>query len=156
MKQVFFAIILTVSPVSAWAVYQNPTIVSNTTNERGKGHIVMEFTGNAGEPAQQHTYTYAGALVEEDVRDWVSRVLATLNGNESGKKDERFKPGRVIVAQPRSAQAKPDAQVWAERAALYLKLKPLAADIPEMANDVSGLLATLRSTYRTGFALKVK
>lgn len=109
------------------------------------------FTGNAGEAPAIREMEMAGQTSGVSVRQWAMAQIADLNGSTTISKTAGLQPGSDIDLTPIVATPPTAEQVWRQKVAHYLSLKPIGLTDAKAAADLKTLLDDINATYVSGY-----
>ena len=142
--------ILVVLPTLASAAYQNPTVVTNERQPNGSTRMVLQFTGNNGEPVVAREFTIVANTTATNFRNWVHSVIAELNLMHSAASLPALQPGQIVPALAPTPPTPSAKNIWRNKVFLYDQLvgKSYAGTL---ATDMTALKADIEATYQAGF-----
>lgn len=131
--------------------YTTATVSSvDPVADDGSRHVVVTFTGDAGEPAVQRDYALDENFTTQSVRQWVFGVLARLNGRKSTAGS--VTNGQIIPPlAPPAAPAQTAAQIWADKARRLARLRAMGTVTGALATAITALQTDVDSSYQAGF-----
>lgn len=138
-------------PSISQAVYTQAVVVSNDVQVDGRTLIVLNVTGNAGEPAVQLKYTVPSNPTMAELRNVVADKINELNLARTVATLPALQPSQVVT--PLARPALTAKQIWAAKVNQldrYLELQ--AKGVTAISSAVTALLADINATYQAGHA----
>lgn len=150
------ALLLLLCPSLAFAAYQDPVVISKEPRADGIVKLVVEFSGNAGEPSVRRDYNISASTTATAFRNWVYTTKQELNKLHTAATLPSLQKGQTIPALAPSTPDPPTAQqVWLEKANRAVRMKAVIdAGVSDatLAADYAALVADLNSgSYNTSF-----
>lgn len=144
--------VLCVVPYSAQAAYQNPTKVSEQVLSDGSTQITLRFTGGNGEPTVERVLRLDVGMTPADVRRWVGRELARLDGQHTIKAAVAALNGPItpLPTPPRPSLPPTAKQIWNKKYQAYVTYKDSGLG-GQVSLDLAALKLDLEATYENGF-----
>lgn len=129
--------------ITATVVQKDPPLTD------GSVALIVEFVGDAGEPAVRRPYTWGGDDTKLAMRQWVTEQKRQLNGKRTVS---TVLVGDVLASvSPAAPTAAEIAEsLWRSKAARYERLAGLGLT-GQAATDLAALKADLAATYLTGY-----
>jgi hypothetical protein len=119
----------------------------------GRVHLVVRFTGNAGEPAVNRDYYLDTDSTALEGRQWAIDELAKLNNRQTLA--NAITPPQVINTTPPTPPAPTAFQTWQANANRLVSLNTIIAagmTSTTAAAEKTALVTLVNSGYSTGFA----
>lgn len=133
--------------------YNLVTIKSNELLADGSTRLIMEFTGDAGEPARSRPFSVSGLSTMLQLRQWAQIQLDDLNLGRTVAVTASLQIGQTI--NPAAATAPTTEQIWLEKARRLLRATQLGLTNATAVADVAALRADVNATYLTAYIAKV-
>jgi len=132
--------------------YNLATIVQkDAPADDGRVHIVVAFTGNAGEPRILRDKYIAGESIA-DIRAWARAEAATLLGKKTVA-DLLALNVTLDLTPPAGPTAAQIAQaVWLEKAQRLVRMRELALTNATAVTNFNALVADVNATYLAAYA----
>jgi hypothetical protein len=138
--------------------YTTATIVKkDAPTQEGRVHLVIEFTGDAGEPPVQRDYVLDSDSTVPAIRTWVRDTITMLAGRKSIASNPSVAVGQVIP--PAAADPAPTAgqlaqQLYFSDAARLVHMKQLVDAGGMLASNTEfvALQTSVKATYLASYA----
>jgi len=152
MRYLLLGCLLLLAPYTVEAAYQNPTKVSEQILPDGSTQVTLQFRGNAREPTVERVLRLEVGMTAADVRRWVGRELARLDGQHAIKEAVAALNGPIPpLPTPAVTTPAPTAkEVWRKKYQAYITHKDAGLG-GQVALDLDALKLDLENTYQKGF-----
>jgi len=125
-----------------------PVLPKDSPYYDGRVFIVVEFTGNAGEPPRSLRYTVGAGDTLLSIRQWAIGVADNLNKTKSIA--DALTVGQSINVAPIAQPAQTAEDIWKAKVQRYLRLSSVGW-VGAMATDMAALKSNIESTYQPGY-----
>ena len=128
--------------------YNAATLLSKDPQPGGI-RLIIEFSGNAGEPAVRDSYLVTGDTTLAAIRQWAYQKAASLTPARTIA--DGLTVGQTItLTAPPAAPAATAKQVWRAKVSRYQELAG-PGYTGAAQTDLAALLADINATYAAGF-----
>lgn len=129
--------------------YNLATLVQkDPPNDERKVRIVVEFTGNAGEPTVRREYYVSASDTVQSIRRWAIEQARNLGDVKTVA--DALTVGRSVNLTPLAAPTPTPEEVWRAKVARYNRMRELGLT-GQAATDLAALKADIEATYVSAY-----
>ncbi len=110
--------------------------------------IVVEFTGNAGEPTVRQEYYITSTDTAQSIRRWAIEQARNLGDVKTVA--DALTVGQSVNLTPINPPAATAEEVWRAKVGRYTRMQDLGLT-GQAATDLAALKADIEATYLTGY-----
>lgn len=112
--------------------------------------MILQFTGNAGEPAVRREYRAGRTTTPTELRQWAFGVVAELNDKRSAYTTAVGAVGQNLTTLAPSASVPTAQTIWREKVNRYHAVQGLGL-AGQIATDLAALKADIEATYDSSY-----
>ena len=130
--------------------YNTATLVQkDPPNDDRRVRIVVQFSGNAGEPTVRREYYVGPSDTLQSIRQWAINQAASMGAVKTVA--DNLTEGMSVNLTPIAAPAPTAQQVWQGKVERYKALAGLGL-VGQAATDLAALKADIEATYLSAYS----
>lgn len=137
--------------------YNTATIVAEDAPDKdGRVHLVIEFTGNAGEAPKRRDFYIDGSTTALEMRRWAINEATRMTSGKTLADTAAIAVGQTFnltpIVDPPPTQAELDRRAWVEKAQRLARLRSLGTVTNStLLTEINALADDVRTSYQAGW-----